>query len=85
MNAHLTTDRFDQYLRFLARSLILARVACQDGDSARAEAVLDMAHNLPRFLLGEEKSDFESQFIALYLDPLVRRYSDLRPLADLLQ
>lgn len=82
MNERVPTERFDIYLQVLGRAVILARAACQSGDAARAEAILDAVHNLPRFLTGQEHSGFESEFYALYLEPLVHRYPDLQGLAD---
>ena len=82
MNDRIPRERFDRYLRLLERAVILARFACQGGDATRAEAILDAVHNLPRFLLGQEYPSFESDFYALYLEPLVRKYPDLQGLAD---
>ena len=82
MNDCIPIEHFDRYLRFLGRAVILARAACQHGDAIRAEAILDMAHNLPRFLIGQEYATFENEFYMLYLEPLVRRYPDIQELAD---
>ncbi len=47
-----------------------------------AEAILDMAHNLPRFLAGQEYPEFEREFYSSYMEPLLQRYPSLQPLAD---
>jgi hypothetical protein len=82
MHTTLSEDTFDAYLRFLGRAIVLARAACQGGEIARAEAILDMIHNLPRFLLGDERKTFEGEFDELYLAPLLERYPDLSSLAQ---
>jgi hypothetical protein len=81
MNQQIPITRFDGYLTFLGRALLLARLACQEGDVERGEAILDAAHNLPRFLIGQEYATFESDFHAHFLEPLVRLYPDLQELA----
>jgi hypothetical protein len=82
MNDKVPAQRFDGYLQFLERAIVLARAACQRADSDRGEALLDAVHNLPRFLAGGEHGEFEENFHAHYLEPLVRRYPDLQGLAD---
>jgi hypothetical protein len=82
MNTNLSSERFDQYLQFVGRAIVVARSACQANDAGMAEAILDMIHNLPRFLAGHEYSDFEREFFSMYMEPLVERYPSLKPLAD---
>lgn len=82
MNERIATERFDSYLRLLQRMTILARSACQAGDPIRAEAILDAVHNLPRFLIGEERAEFEADFVKFYMLPLLGRYPDLGFLLD---
>ena len=82
MKNRIPEERLNAYLRFLGRAIVLARVACQNKDTDRAEAILDAIHNLPRFLVGEEYTEFEANFRTFYLDPLVKRYPDLKGLAD---
>lgn len=82
VNTQLPPQRFDAYLRFLRRVMVLGRAASQSGNSERAEALLDAAHNVPSFLLGEEHTSFEDDFIPLAVEPLLRRYPDLQPLLE---
>jgi hypothetical protein len=82
MHTALSEETFDSYLTFIGRGIVLARAACQSGDVTRAEAILDMIHNLPRFLRGEERQAFQGEFYELYLAPLLERYPDLSSLAQ---
>ena len=51
MNAKLSSLAMDACLEVLHRGLVYIRMASQDGDNQRAEAIADALHDLPYLLI----------------------------------
>ena len=79
----LSAQEIDALLRVLERGLVLVRLAAGAGDAARAEAIADALHNVPRLLREGEKWRWTTGgFRRLFLEPLVARYPDLAELEE---
>lgn len=88
MNTKLSPAAVDACLEVLYRGLVKIRIAAQDGDAARAEAIADALHNLPHLLMDGGSRWGQPWTVAgfreLFLEELIRRYPDLSALDELL-
>jgi hypothetical protein len=84
MNQQLKPEEIDQLLVSLEGALILARLACYEGNAKKAEDIVDAFHNVPRLLLGPQPGRPATSgwtvkgFINLFLEGLLGRYPELR-------
>jgi hypothetical protein len=86
MNSQLSPRAIDACLEVLYRGLVQIRIASQDGDNERAEAIADALHNLPHLLLeGDRRGWTVAAFRALFLAELIERHPELSGLDELLQ
>jgi hypothetical protein len=85
VNTRLSSDEVDRCLLALERALIMIRAECWAKDTARAEALADAFHNLPRLLLGTQESWTLDGFDALFLEGLIEKYPELASLRRLLR
>jgi len=88
MNSYLTTAEVEALLEVLYRGLLEIRLAGYAGDAARAEAIADALHNVPRLISEGDRWGWSiANLRALFLDGLTARYPTLssivRPLDDL--
>lgn len=78
MNSALSTAETDALLEVLERGIVQIRLAAMAGDAARAEAIADALHNVPRLIReGHTWGWTVGGFRDLFLAPLVDRYADL--------
>jgi hypothetical protein len=82
MNRDLTPEELDSCLRSLEGALVQARLACWEKDLARAEALMDAFHNLPRLLRGDQPTWSLRAHNEMFLGPLLERYPALRGSVD---
>jgi hypothetical protein len=81
VNPKLSIAEHDACLELLERGLVYIRLAAMGGDAARAEAIADALHNLPRLLREGQKWRWSiAKFRALFLDELVAKFPDLEGL-----
>ena len=82
MNDRLPTRDFDVCLLLLERSLVQIRAACWSKDVAKAEALADAFHNLPRLLMDRRDSWTIEGFETLFLAGLVAEYPEFAGLQE---
>jgi hypothetical protein len=88
VNPELSIAEHDACLELLERGLVHIRLAALGGDAARAEAIADALHNLPRLLREGQKWRWSlAKFRELFLDELVAKFPELaglqQPLDDI--
>jgi hypothetical protein len=76
MNESLSSREVHTCLLLLECALVRIRAACWSKDLARAEALADAFHNLPRLLLEGRNSWTIAGFERLFLDELVAKYPE---------
>jgi hypothetical protein len=84
MNESLTPAERDRCLLLLERALVHIRAACCARDLAKAEAIADAFHNLPRLLLESRPAWTLDGFDQLFLAGLVEQYPEFEGLRELL-
>jgi hypothetical protein len=78
VNPALSAVEIDALLQVLDQAIIRIRQVAGRGDAARAEAIADAIHNVPRLLLeGQQWGWTIAHFRDLFLLPLVERYPEL--------
>ena len=87
-NASLTNAEVEALLKVLESGLIQIRLAGYAGDVARAEAIADALHNVPRLIIEGDRWGWSiAELRTLFLDGLIERYPTLsgiaQPLVDL--
>jgi hypothetical protein len=76
MNDRLSTRDVGACLLVLERALVHIRAACWSKDIAKAEALADAFHNLPRLLMEERDSWTVEGFETLFLGGLIEKYAE---------
>jgi hypothetical protein len=76
MNERLSARDFDGCLLLLERALVQIRAACWSQDIAKAEALADAFHNLPRLLMEQRDSWTVEGFETLFLGGLIEKYPE---------
>jgi hypothetical protein len=78
VNPLLSATEADALLEILERGIVRIRLAAMAGDAARAEAIADALHNVPRLLReGDQWGWTMTAFRELFIAPVVERYADL--------
>ncbi len=80
MNASLTNAELEALLEVLHHGLIQIRLAGYASDIARAEAIADALHNVPRLISAEGDRwgwSIAESYERFFLDPLLERYPTL--------
>ncbi len=82
MNDRLSARDFDACLLLLERALVQIRAAHRSKDIAKAEALADAFHNLPRLLMDRRDSWTIEGFETLFLAGLVEKYPEFGGLQE---
>jgi hypothetical protein len=82
MNHRLPARDFDACLLLLERALVQIRAACWSKDIAKAEALADAFHNLPRLLMEQRDSWTVEGFETMFLGGLIERYPEFSGLRE---